>query len=206
MNRGQALGIVREFVGNEALVRHMLAVSAAMEHYARHFGEDPEPWMVAGLLHDYDWEIHPTLEQHPQAGIEELRRRGASEPVLRCILSHADHTGVERISPMERSLYACDELTGLISAVALVRPSRSLLDMKISSVRKKWKDARFAANVRREDIERGAAELGVELWEHVGRVLQAMASIASDLGLDGTRVDRTPPPSAGAESVDDLAV
>jgi putative nucleotidyltransferase with HDIG domain len=190
VNRQQALAIVREFVSNEALVRHMLAVGAAMEHYARHYGEDPEPWVVAGLLHDYDWEIHPTLEQHPQAGVELLRQRGVPEPIVRCILSHAEHTGVPRRSRMERALYACDELTGLITAVALVRPSRSLLDMKVSSVRKKWKDARFAANVRRQDIERGAAELGIELWEHVDHVLQAMASIAPELGLDGSQDGR----------------
>ena len=192
MTREEALAIVREFVKNEALVRHMLAVEAAMRHYAGVYGEEPAPWALAGLLHDFDWEVHPTLEQHPQEGTPILRARGVPEDVIRCILSHAEHTGVERRSTMEHALFACDELTGLITAVALVRPSRSLLDMEVGSVRKKWKDARFAANVRRDEIERGAGELGVELWTHVGHALQAMTGIAGDLGLDGR--------SAGLES------
>ena len=185
MTRDQALAIVREFVENEALVRHMLAVEAAMVHYADVYGEDPPSWALAGLLHDFDWEIHPTLERHPQDGAPILRARGVPEEVVRCILSHAEHTGVPRQSTMEHALFACDELTGLITAAALVRPSRSLLDMEVASVRKKWKDARFAANVRRDEIEHGAAELGVELWTHVDDVLRAMAGIAADLGLDG---------------------
>ena len=185
MTRHEALAIVREFVKNEALVRHMLAVEAAMRGYAQAFGEDPEPWGLAGLLHDFDWEIHPTLDQHPQDGAPILRARGVPESVVRCILSHAEHTGEPRRSRMDFALFACDEVTGLITAVALVRPSRSLLDMQVASVRKKWKDARFAANVRRDEIEHGAADLGVELWEHVGNVLRAMTGIASELGLDG---------------------
>ena len=185
MTREEALALVREFVKNEALVRHMLAVEAAMRWYAASFDEDPEPWGLSGLLHDFDWEIHPTLENHPQDGASILRTRGVPEPIVRCVLSHAEHTGVVRQSRMEHALLACDEITGLITAVALVRPSRSLLDMQVSSVRKKWKDGRFAANVRRDEIERGAAELGLDLWEHVGNVLRAMSGIASDLGLDG---------------------
>jgi len=185
VNHDEGLLIVREFVKNEALVRHMLAVEAAMRYYAAVYGEDPTPWASAGLLHDFDWEIHPTLDQHPQQGAPILLSRGVPEDVIRCILSHAEHTGVERRSTMEHALFACDELTGLITAVALVRPSRSLLDMEVGSVRKKWKDARFAANVRRDEIERGAGELGVELWSHVSHVLQAMTGIAGDLGLDG---------------------
>ena len=187
MTRDEALGMVREYVHNEALVRHMLAVEAAMRSYAASFGEDPEPWGLAGLLHDFDWEIHPTLEHHPQDGAPILRARGVPEPIVRCILSHAEHTGVPRQSRMEHTLIACDEVTGLITAVALVRPSRSLLDLEVASVRKKWKDARFAANVRREEIESGAAELGVELWQHVGNVLVAMRGIAVDLGLEGSQ-------------------
>lgn len=186
MTRDEALALVREFVHNENLRRHMLAVEAAMRWYAGAYGEDPEPWGLAGLLHDFDWEIHPTLDHHPQDGAPILRQRGVPEVVVRCILSHADHTGVPRRSTMERALYACDELTGLITAVALVRPSRSLLDMTVSSLRKKWKDGRFAANVRRDEIERAAQELGVELWQHVDNVLRAMAGIASDLALDGS--------------------
>lgn len=187
MTRDEALALVHEFVKNEALVRHMLAVEAAMRGYAASFGEDPEPWGLSGLLHDFDWEIHPTLEHHPQDGAPILRARGVPKVVVCCILSHAEHTGVPRQSRMEHALFACDEITGLITAVALVRPSRSLLDMQVSSVRKKWKDGRFAANVRRDEIEHGAAELGIELWEHVGNVLHSMAGIAADLGLDGSQ-------------------
>lgn len=185
MDREEALSIVREYVSNENLVRHMLAVEAAMRDYAQFFGEDPDLWGLAGLLHDFDWEIHPTFEKHPQAGAPILRARGVPEVVVRAILSHADHTGVPRESLMERALYACDELTGLITAVALVRPSRSIHEVSLRSIKKKWKDQRFAAGVRREDIERGAAELGVDLWEHVERVLRSMQRIAPDLGLDG---------------------
>ncbi len=185
MNRDQALTIVQEYVQNQNLIRHMLAVEAAMRAYADLYGEDPEEWGVAGLLHDFDWEIHPSLESHPQEGAPILRERGVPEHIVRCVLSHADHTGVPRNSLMERALYACDEITGLITAVALVRPSRSLHDLKVKSVRKKWKDHHFAANVDRSEIERAAQELGVDLWEHVDRVIQAMRGIADELDLAG---------------------
>ena len=183
--RPQALAIVREFVKNENLIRHMFAVEAAMRFYAQKFGEDTQLWELTGLLHDFDWEIHPTLEEHPQAGAPILRERGVPEEIVRAILSHADHTGVPRETEMEKALYACDEITGLITAVALVRPSRSLHDLKVKSVRKKWKDRAFAAGADREEIERAAAGFGVELWEHVGNVILAMRRIASDLGLEG---------------------
>jgi putative nucleotidyltransferase with HDIG domain len=183
MERSEALAIVDEFVQNENLKRHMLAVEAAMQDYALRLGGDPELWGLAGLLHDFDWEIHPSLDRHPQAGASILRQRGLPETVTRCILSHADHTGVPRTTSMEKALYACDELTGLIVAVALVRPSRSLTDLKVKSVRKKWKDHRFAAAVDRGEIERGAQALGVELWTHVENVIQSMRRIAADLGL-----------------------
>jgi putative nucleotidyltransferase with HDIG domain len=185
MDRATALGIVREFVKNENLVRHMLAVEAAMRFYAQRFGEDVESWGLIGLLHDFDWEIHPTLEQHPMEGAPILRARGVPEDWIQDILSHADHTGVPRNTLRRKALFACDEVTGLITAVALVRPSRSLLDLEVSSVKKKWKDRSFAAGANREEIERGAQELGIELWEHVGNVIQAMRSIAAELGLDG---------------------
>jgi putative nucleotidyltransferase with HDIG domain len=185
MNRDAALAVVREFVAAESLRRHMLAVEAAMRTYAARLGGDPEEWGLAGLLHDFDWEIHPTLDTHPQEGAPILRARGVPEGIVLCILSHADHTGVPRDTPMRRSLYACDEVTGLITAVALVRPSRSLNDLTSDSVRKKWKDARFAAAVNRGEIEHGAADLGVELWAHVENVILAMRTIAGDLGLDG---------------------
>ncbi len=183
MNREQALAIVNEYVKNQSLVRHMLAVEAAMRFYARKFGEDEETWGITGLLHDFDWEIHPTLENHPQAGAPVLRERGVPEVIARAILSHADHTGVTRQSRMEKALYACDEITGLVTAVALVRPSRSLSDLEVSSVKKKWKDKAFAAGADRHEIERATADFGIELWEHVGNVILAMRTISEDLGL-----------------------
>lgn len=183
MHREEALEIVREHVKNENLVRHMLAVEATMRFYAKKLAGDIELWGLAGLLHDFDWEIHPTLEEHPQAGIQLLKERGVPEIIQRAILSHADHTGVPRESIMEKALFACDEITGLITATALVRPSRSLSDLKVKSVRKKWKDKSFAAGVNREEMERGAADFGVELSKHIENVIEAMRSIAPELGL-----------------------
>ena len=191
MKREEALAIVREFVKNENLVRHMLAVEAAMRFYAKKFGEDEELWGAVGLLHDFDWEIHPDLESHPQAGAPILRQRGIPEEIIHAVLSHADHTGVARENRMEKALFACDELTGLITAVALVRPSRSLSDLTAKSVKKKWKDRAFAAGASREEMELGAAEFGVELWEHVDNVILAMRPIAAELGLQGN------PPESG---------
>jgi putative nucleotidyltransferase with HDIG domain len=185
MTREDALALVREYVKNEGLVRHMLAVEAAMRFYAGKFGEDVEKWALTGLLHDFDWEIHPTLEEHPLAGEPILHQRGVPEDVVRAIMSHADHTGVPRQTHMEMGLYACDEVTGLITAVALVRPSRSLLDLEPSSVKKKWKDKAFAAGANRDEIQKAAAEFGIELWEHVGNVITAMRRIAPQLGLVG---------------------
>lgn len=186
MDRDQALAIVQEYVKNENLIRHMLAVEASMRFYARKYAEDEELWGITGLLHDFDWEIHPTLEQHPTAGEPILRAHAVPEVTVRAILSHADHTGIPRETLMEKALYACDEVTGLIVAVALVRPSRSLHDLKVKSVKKKWKDRSFAAGANREEIASAAEEFRVELWEHVGNVITAMQSIAPDLGLDGT--------------------
>ena len=185
MNRPEALAIVREYIKNENLVRHMLAVEAAMRFYAEKFGQEPETWGITGLLHDFDWEIHPTLENHPQAGAPLLRQRGVPEEIVRAVLSHADHTGVPRQSLMEKALYACDEITGLVTAVALVRPSRSLHDLEASSVKKKWKDKAFAAGANREEIAKATEEFGIELWEHVGNVILAMRRIAPELGLEG---------------------
>jgi putative nucleotidyltransferase with HDIG domain len=185
MNREAAFEIVNEFVRNQNLVRHMLAVEAGMEDYAARYNEDPQQWGITGLLHDFDWEIHPTLDSHPQDGTALLRERGVPDEISRCILSHANHSGVPRDTTMAKALFACDEITGLITAVALVRPSKSIHDVKVKSIRKKWKDNRFAANVDRDDILQGANELGVELWEHVERVLHSMQRIAPDLGLDG---------------------
>jgi len=193
MTRDEALAIVREFVKNESLVRHMLAVEATMRYYARLHGEDEASWGMIGLLHDFDWEIHPSLEKHPQAGAPILRERGVPEDIIQSVLSHAEHTGLSRQALRDRVLFACDELTGLVSAVALVRPSRSLADLTPASVRKKWKDRAFAAGVNREDIERGARELGIDLWEHVGNVIAAMREVAPELGLAGD----APPRLAG---------
>ncbi|MCJ7661880.1 MAG: HDIG domain-containing protein [Anaerolineales bacterium] len=163
----------------------MLSVEAAMRFYAEKYGEDVDIWGMSGLLHDFDWEIHPTLEQHPQDGIPILRERGVPEEIVRAIQSHADHTGVPRQTLMEKALYACDEITGLIVAVALVRPSKSLHDLKVKSVKKKWKDRSFAAGANREEISGAAEEFGVPLWEHVDNVIQAMLGIAPQLGLEG---------------------
>jgi putative nucleotidyltransferase with HDIG domain len=185
MDRSDALIIVREYVKNENLVRHNLAVEAAMRFYATKLGEDQELWGITGLLHDFDWEIHPTLEQHPSAGEPILRQRGVPDEIVHAILSHADHTGIPRQTRMEKALYACDEITGLITAVALVRPSRSLYDLEASSVKKKWKDRAFAAGANREEITKATQEFGIELWEHVGNVILAMRTIAPELGLAG---------------------
>ncbi len=185
MDRSEALEIVQKYVKNQNLINHMLSVEAAMRFYARKFGEDEELWGVVGLLHDFDWEIHPTLEGHPQAGAPILRELGVSEEIIQAVLSHADHTGVPRETCMQKTLYACDEITGLVTAVALVRPSRSLYDLKAKSVKKKWKDRSFAAGANREEIERATEEFGLELWEHVDNVILAMRAIAPELGLEG---------------------
>ena len=185
MDRPEALAIVREYVKSENLVRHMLSVEAAMRFYAEKYGQDSETWGMTGLLHDFDWEIHPTLEDHPQAGAPILRQRGVPEDIVLAILSHADHTGVPRQTLMQKALYACDEITGLITAVALVRPSRSLYDLEASSVKKKWKDKAFAAGANREEIASATADFGLELWEHVGNVILAMRRIAPELALAG---------------------
>jgi putative nucleotidyltransferase with HDIG domain len=186
MDRNEALQIVNEYVKNENLVRHMLAVEAAMRFYAPKFGGDVDLWGITGILHDFDWEIHPTLEEHPMAGAPILRERGVPEVVVNAILSHAERTGIPRVTPMEKALYACDEVTGLITAVALVRPSRSLYDLEASSVKKKWKDRAFAAGANREEIAKAAEEFNIELWEHVGNVILAMRTIAPELVLVGT--------------------
>jgi putative nucleotidyltransferase with HDIG domain len=186
VNRQEAYDIVTEYVKNENLIKHMLAVEAAMRAYAQKCGEDPESWGIVGLLHDFDWEIHPTLDKHPMDGAPILRERGLYEADINAILSHAEHSGVPRTTQRDKALFAVDELTGLITAAALVRPSKSILDMEVSSIKKKWKDKAFAAGVNRDDVQQGCADLGVDLWEeHVPLVLHAMQGIASELGLAG---------------------
>jgi putative nucleotidyltransferase with HDIG domain len=153
MHREEALHIVQTYVQNESLIRHMLSVEAAMRYYAEKFGQDAEIWGITGLLHDFDWEIHPNAETHPLEGAPILRKAGVPEEIVHAILTHADHAGYPRETLMEKALYACDEVTGMITAVALVRPSRSLYDLEATSVRKKWKDRAFAAGADRRIME-----------------------------------------------------
>lgn len=188
VTREDAWQLVNEFTENQNLVRHMLAVEAGMRAYARKFGEDEELWGIVGLIHDFDYEQNPdlTVEGHPVTGARILRERNWPEEMVRAVLSHAsEYTGVPRESLMEMALYAVDDLTGLLVAVALVRPSKDIRDVKLKSVRKKWKDKGFAAAVSREEIENAAADLGVDLTEHIQLVLDAMKAIAPELGLAG---------------------
>lgn len=183
MSREDDLALVREYTKNENLVRHMLAVEAAMRAYARQFGEDVEKWGQVGLLHDFDYERWPSPPDHPLKGSEILRARGYPEDVIYAIKSHADYLAdCPRVSRLDKALYACDELSGFVTACALVRPGR-LQGLEPSSVRKKMKQASFAAAVNRDDITRGAADLGVELEAHIAIIVAALQPIASDLGL-----------------------
>jgi putative nucleotidyltransferase with HDIG domain len=186
MQREQAWQLVCEFVQSDSLRKHMLSVECAMRAYAQHYGENPDSWGLVGLLHDFDWEIHPTLEQHPIDGAPILRARGLDEEDIRTILSHGPLAAHDRRTLRDKALFAVDELTGLITAAALVRPSKSVHEVEVASIRKKWRDKAFARGVNREDVEQGAALLGVDLWEfHVPLVLQAMQGQAQVLGLDG---------------------
>lgn len=186
MTKDQAFAIVCEFVQNDGLRRHMLGVGTCMEAYARHYGEDAEKWAVTGILHDFDWEIHPNLPDHPVKGEAILIERGVSEEIRRAILSHADFTGVSRDSRMEKALFACDELAGFLTAVAYVKPTRSIFEVEPKGVIKKMKDKGFARAVNREDITRGAAEMGVDLEAHIRFCIDAMKGNAEALGVKGT--------------------
>jgi len=186
--REEAWALLNEYTKDVHLIHHALAVEAGMRAYARRFGADEEQWGIVGLIHDFEYERYPDLGPggHPFKGTEILRGLGWPEELIRGVQAHApDLTDVTPESPMERTIYAVDELTGLITAVALVRPSKSLLDVEVSSVKKKWKDRAFAGGVKREDVERGAEMLGVPLAEHIGVVLEAMKAIAEELGLTG---------------------
>ena len=188
MNRAEAYALVCQYTQSPQLRRHMLSVEVAMRAYARYYGEDEEKWGIVGLLHDFDYERYPdvAVNGHPNTGAPILRKLGVDEEIIRAILSHAPEvTGVERQSPMEQTLYAVDELTGLIAAVALVRPSKDIRDVDVKSVQKKWKAKAFAPGVKREDIEAGAAALAIDLEEHIHIVLIAMQEAATQLGLDG---------------------
>jgi putative nucleotidyltransferase with HDIG domain len=183
--RQQAWDLLTEFTRNPNLIKHALAVEAAMRAYARHFGQDEELWGVAGLIHDFDYEQHPTAEEHVWAGMKILRERGWPENLILAAASHASYTGLPRDTRMAQALFAVDELTGLIVAVALVRPSKSIFDVTVKSVKGKWKDKAFARGVNRQEVEQGAAELGVPLDEHIAIVLKGMQAIADELGLRG---------------------
>jgi putative nucleotidyltransferase with HDIG domain len=184
--RDSAWCLLTEFTQSESLRKHALAVEACMRAYARKAGADEELWGTVGLLHDFDYEKYPTAEEHPYKGSEILNDRGYSEEVRRAILSHAQYTGVARVSQMEKTLFACDELAGFITACALVKPAKSLAEVEAPSVRKKMKDKAFARSVHREDIIEGAADLGIDLEEHIAFCIVAMKGIAKELGLDGS--------------------
>ena len=185
VNREAALALLHEHVKSDSLRKHCLAVETVMRAYARKYGEDEELWGVAGLLHDFDYEQYPNAEQHPFMGVSWLKERGYPAEVTDAILAHADYSGVPRDRPMRVALFAADELAGFVMAVARVRPNRSLAEVDVRAVRKKLKDKAFAAAISREDIERGAAELGVPLDEHIDFVIRALQGNAAELGLAG---------------------
>jgi putative nucleotidyltransferase with HDIG domain len=188
MTREKAWELLTEYTPSESLRKHAKAVEACMRAYACKFGEDEEKWGIVGLIHDFDYERWPSAEDHPFRGNEILTKLGYPEDVKRAILSHADYSGVKRETQMEKSLYACDELAGLITAAALVKPNKSLAEVDAPSIRRKMKDKAFARSVNRQDIINGAADLGVDLDEHITFCIQAMQAIANELGLAGVTV------------------
>ena len=177
---------MREYTQSESLRKHMLAVEAAVRGYARRFGEDEDDWGVVALLHDFDYERWPDQANHPYRGVDILKEKGYPEWVTRAILSHADYSGVPRESRLEHTLFACDEMSGFVTAAALVRPSKSILDLEASSVMKRMKDKAFARAVPREDLRRGAEEIGLPLDEHIANVIASLREHADALGLRGT--------------------
>ncbi len=183
MTREEAYELLTEYTQKEALIKHALAVEAAMRAYAQKFGEDEESWGIVGLLHDFDYEKYPTPEEHPYVGAEILRQKGVPESWVRAILGHADYTGVPRDTLMAKTLFAVDELCGFLTAVAYVRPERSMAEVTVKSVKKKLKDKRFAAAVSREDIVNGAADLGIDLDEHIDFTIKALQKVSEQLGL-----------------------
>ncbi len=183
MNRDEAWELLCEYTEGEGLRRHGLAVEGIMRHFARRHGEDEEAWAIVGLVHDFDYERFP--DEHPQRGSEVLRERGLPEGSVQAVLAHGDHLGVARETLMAKTLFAVDELAGFITAVALVRPSKSLHDVKVSSVKKKLKDKAFARAINRDDISKGAGELGIEVDELIGEAIEGMQAVADELGLAG---------------------
>ena len=193
-SRDEAWDLVCEWIQSDSLRKHVLAVEAAMRAYARRFGADEALWAVTGLVHDLDFERYPDMDDpingHPRTALRLFHERGYPPELIHAVEGHAPYLGVPRATVIDYALYASDELTGLIMAVAYVRPSKDIRDVEINSVKKKWKDKLFAAAINRADIEEGAAELGIDIWEHVAVVLEAMKGIAAELGLDG-RLART---------------
>ena len=183
LDRQAAWSILTDFTRSDSLRKHARAVEASMRAYAAHYGEDVEAWGMAGLLHDFDYEMHPTAPRHPLKGAEILVARGVAPAVVYAILAHADYAGMPRRALLDRALYACDELTGFVHACALVRPGRVITGLETSSVKKKLRDKAFARTVNREDVHRGAAELGVDLDQHIAFVISALTGVASDIGL-----------------------
>ena len=185
MNRSEAWCLLTEFTQSESLRKHALAVEACLRAYARKLGGDEELWGIVGLLHDFDYEKYPSAEEHPFKGSEILKERGYSHEICRAILSHANYSGVARESNLEKTLFACDELAGFITATALIKPNKSLAEVDAKSIRKRMKDKAFARSVSREDIVNGAADLGVDLDEHITFCIEAMKTVAGELGLRG---------------------
>ena len=185
IDRDSAWQILTEFTKSDSLRKHALAVEASMRAYAEKYGADPETWGVVGMLHDFDYEIHPAAPQHPVKGAEILRARGVPEAIIYAILCHADYSGCPRVSLLHRAIYACDELSGFVTACALVRPGKMIAGLEVASVRKKLRDKAFARTVNREDVYRGAGELGVDLDEHIGFVIKALERVAPRIGLAG---------------------
>jgi len=186
LDREQAWNILCEFIKSEGLRKHALAVETCVTAYARKLGEDGPKWSLTALLHDFDWEIHPQLPDHPIKGEPILAERGVDAEIRRAILSHANHSGVPRVTPLEKTLYACDELAGFITAISYVKPHRSVFEVDVASVRKKMKDKAFARSVNRQEIVDGAAELGVPLEDHIDFCVKAMQANAEALGILGS--------------------
>jgi len=183
ISRDHAWSVLTEFTKSDSLRKHARAVEASMRAYAHRYGEDPDAWGMAGMLHDFDYEVHPRAPHHPLKGAEILLARGIPESIAYAILAHADYSGLPRVSRLDRALYACDELSGFVHAVALVRPGRVITGLEPPSVRKKLKDKAFARTVNRDDVYRGAGELGVDLDEHIAFVIAALTDVAPEIGL-----------------------
>ena len=186
LDRAQAWGLLCEYTQSESLRKHMLAVEACMRAYARKFGQDENQWAITGLLHDFDYEKHPSLEEHPFVGNRILEEQGWPEEIRTAILGHAEYSGVPRETHLAKALFACDELAGFLTACSLVKPTKSIRDVDVAGVKKKMKDKAFARGVNRDDIVKGAAELGVPLEEHIAFCIDAMRRNAEALGLQGT--------------------